>query len=113
MRLKPIPPGLSLDNPHDRKLPPSRVPRAIQYLGIALFLLGIALASVFALSDHWRRATFTLGASMLWLAVLRLGCDSRNLGVLSVRSRKFDTAFCCCFGGAMVFLSASVDALGS
>ncbi|MCF4005992.1 DUF3017 domain-containing protein [Corynebacterium uropygiale] len=108
-----LPEGLSLDNPHDRSLRPSRLPRAVQYAGLGLFLLGLLVASVFALTDHWRRATFVLGSSMLWLALLRLTCDSRTLGVLSVRSRRFDCAFAIVTGGAMMFLSASVDALGS
>lgn len=113
LRGRPVPEGLSLDNPHDRHLKPSRIPRIIQYVGLGLFLLGLVAASVFALTDHWRRATFTLGSSMLWLALLRLTCDSTTLGVLSVRSRRFDCLFASALGGAMMFLSASIDALGS
>ncbi|WIM71421.1 DUF3017 domain-containing protein [Corynebacterium suedekumii] len=103
----------ALDNPHDAGVVPSRLPRPVQWAGLALFLVGVAVASGFAVTEHWRRATFVLGASLLWLAVLRLTFDSRVLGVFAVRSRRFDAFFCLIVGGAMAFLSASVDALGS
>ncbi|AKK07979.1 DUF3017 domain-containing protein [Corynebacterium testudinoris] len=103
----------ALDNPHDLDLPPSRIPRVVQWAGMILFVVGVVVASVFAATEHWRRATFVLGASMLWLALLRLTCDSRVLGVFAVRSRRFDAFFCLLIGGTMAFLSASVDALGS
>lgn len=100
-------------NPHDANLPPSRVPAAAQWVGLALFVVLAVLSGVFSLTEHWRRATFTLGAAMLWLTALRLTCDSAKLGVLAVRSRTFDAAFTGALGAAMLFLSASVDSLGS
>ncbi|AGF71635.1 DUF3017 domain-containing protein [Corynebacterium halotolerans] len=106
-------PSLSLDNPHDLGTKPSPLPRALQWAGLAAFLVALVVASGFAVTEHWRRATFTLGAAMIWLALLRLTCDSRILGVFAVRSRRFDALFCTVLGGVMVFLSASVDALGS
>lgn len=106
-------PPPSLDNPHDLGEKPSSLPRALQWAGLALFLVGLVVASVFAVTEHWRRATFTLGAALIWLAGLRLSCDSRVLGVFAVRSRRFDALFCALLGGTMAFLSASVDALGS
>ncbi len=105
--------SLSLANPHDQGLAPSRLPRALQWAGLVLFLVGTATATGFAITEHWRRATFVLGISMLFLAVLRLSCDSRVLGVFAVRSRCFDAVFCALVGGTMAFLAASVDALGS
>lgn len=103
----------SLDNPHDLKQKPSRLPDWVQYLGIALFIVGLVLASVWALTEHWRRASFTMGVSMLWLTVLRLTCDSRKIGLVAVRSRRFDSLFTTALGAAMVWLSVSVDSLGS
>ncbi|MGP6173856.1 DUF3017 domain-containing protein [Corynebacterium sp. A21] len=103
----------ALSNPHDVGLRPSVLPRFLQLLGMAAFLLAFVVASGFALTEHWRRATFTLGAAMIWLAVLRLSCDSKVLGVLAVRSRRFDTIFNLMLGGGLVFLSSSIDALGS
>ena len=106
-------PRLPVDNPHDRALKPSRLPGPVQWFFIALFVAGVALSGVYSLWEHWRRATFVLGASMVWLAFVRLTCDSARVGVLAVRSRRFDAAFTAALGGAMLFLSASVDSLGS
>lgn len=50
---------------------------------------------------------------MLWLTICRLVCDSRVMGVLAVRSRRFDMAFSLITGAALVWLAVSVDALGS
>ena len=102
-----------LANPHDVGQRPSPVPRLLQQIGIGVFVVGFIAASGWAVTDHWRRATFVLGASMLWLTVLRLLCDSAVLGILAVRSRKFDCAFTTALGGLLVFLALSVDALGS
>ena len=78
-----------------------------------MFVVGFVASGLFAATEHWRRATFTLGASMLWLAVLRYACDSRVLGLLAVRSRKADAAFCALCGVGMVALAWTVDSLGS
>ena len=102
-----------LDNPHDLGTPPSRLPRWAQWAGMALFLAGLVVAGGYALTEHWRRATFILGAALLWLSLVRVACDSRVVGVFAVRSRRFDALFTGLVGGLMVFLSASVDALGS
>jgi hypothetical protein len=80
---------------------------------MAVFLVGVVAAGGFAFTEHWRRATFALGVSLIWLAVVRVTCDSRVVGVFAVRSRRFDAIFTTVVGGAMAFLSASVDALGS
>ncbi len=102
-----------LDNPHDARLAPSRLPRGVQRAGVLLFVLGIIVAAGFLVTEHWRRATFTLGAAMIFLSVLRLLCDSRITGLLAVRSRRFDAAFTGVLGAAMMFLALSVDSLGS
>lgn len=103
----------SLDNPHDRGNRPSRLPAWAQWAGIALLIAGVVASGIFSGTEHWRRATFTLGVSLVWLGILRLTCDSTILGVLAVRSVRFDAAFCFLTGGLMTFLAASVDALGS
>ncbi|ANH23224.1 Uncharacterized protein CpE55_0472 [Corynebacterium pseudotuberculosis] len=76
-------------------------------------MIAVAISGVYSLTEHWRRATFVLGTALLWLAVLRLTCDSKVLGVLSIRSRAFDVMYASAVGGAMVFLSYSIDSLGS
>lgn len=74
---------------------------------------GVVASGVFSATEHWRRATFTLGASMLWLGLMRATCDSRVIGLVAVRSRRFDIAFTTLIGAAMMWLAWSVDSLGS
>lgn len=105
--------ALSLNNPHDLDLAPSRLSAPVQWAMIGLFLAGVAVSGVFAFSEHWRRATVVLGVSLLWLSLVRLSCDSQRVGVLAVRSRRFDAFFTAVLGATMTFLAASVDALGS
>ena len=102
-----------LKKTHDKDLTPSTVPLTLQRAGLVIFVVGMVVSGVFSITEHWRRATFSLGATLVWLSVLRLTCDSQVLGVLAVRSRKFDAVFTALGGAAMLFLSASVDALGS
>lgn len=113
LELGEAPTGLCLDNPHDRRLAPSSIPGAVQWVMIALVLIGVVLSGLFSVLEHWRRATFLLGGSLLWLTVVRLTCDSSRVGILAVRSRRFDAVFSAALGAAMLFLSASVDSLGS
>lgn len=109
----PLTPSGRLDNPHDRGLAPSPLPVTAQRILVGVFVLAVVVATLFAVTEHWRRATFTLGVSMIYLAVLRLTCDSRIMGLLAVRSRRFDAFYCTALGGTMAFLAASVDSLGS
>lgn len=102
-----------LDNPHDVGLKPSRLPLTAQYGCLGLFLLAIVVSGGFAVMEHWRRATFTLGVGLVWLSVVRLTCDSKVLSVLAVRSQKFDAIFTSVVGAFILFLSSSVDSLGS
>lgn len=104
---------LSVSNPHDIHVKPSPLPGWLQWVFIALFCLGVVASGVMSLMQHWRRATFLLGAAMIWLAAVRRTCDSDRVGVFAVRSRRFDMAFSTALGAALVWLSASVDALGS
>ncbi|KQB87484.1 DUF3017 domain-containing protein [Corynebacterium lowii] len=106
-------PKTYLDNPHDVALPPSRLPRAVQRIIMGIFLLGLVASALFAFTEHWRRATFGLGASMIWLALARLLCDSHVVGIFAVRSRRFDALFSATLGACMAFLAVSVDSLGS
>ena len=100
-------------NPHDKDLEPTPLPVRLQRIGVVLFVLGLVAAAGFLATEHWRRATFTLGCCLLWLAGLRMSCDSAVLGVLAVRSQRFDAAFCLTVGGSMMFLAGTVDSLGS
>ena len=63
-----LPDGLTLDNPHDRGAAVSPLPVVVQRVMAALFVVGFVLSGLYAATEHWRRATFTLGAAMLWLS---------------------------------------------
>ncbi|MGJ4050401.1 DUF3017 domain-containing protein [Corynebacterium macclintockiae] len=100
-----------LDNPHDRHNAPSRLSRPIQWALLGLFGLMLLAVVALLLVDRWRRASVMLGGAMVYLAVLRLLLDSRVLGVLAVRSRKFDTAFSAAIGLGILWIAVSVDPL--
>ena len=108
-----LPDGLTLDNPHDRGNAASPLSVTAQRVMAAVFVVGFVLSGIYMATEHWRRATFTLGAAMLWLTVMRLTCDSQVIGLVAVRSRRFDALFTTVLGAAMMWLSWSVDALGS
>src|SRR5699024_12404517 len=82
-----------VSNPHDIHRPPSALPGWLQWVFIAMFGLGVVASGAMSMMEHWRRATFLLGAAMLWVAVVRRTCDSDRVGVFAVRSRRFDMMF--------------------
>ncbi|WP_296212870.1 DUF3017 domain-containing protein [Corynebacterium sp. YSMAA1_1_F7] len=102
-----------LDNPHDRDNSPSRFSRPVQWALVGIFGLMLLAVLALLLVDRWRRASVMLGSAMVYLAVLRLLLDSRVLGVLAVRSRKFDTAFTAAIGLGILWIAVSVDPLTS
>lgn len=85
----------------------------LQYTLYCLLFVGFGAFVVFLGLERWRRATLVLGITLIYLGILRQFLPDRLLGVMSVRSARFDLFFCGLLGGGMVFLSASVDALGS
>nr|WP_120491071.1 DUF3017 domain-containing protein [Corynebacterium lactis] len=102
-------------NPHSKAEPPMGAswPLWLQYALYGALFFGIGAFAVFLGLERWRRATFALGMTMILLGVLRQYLPDSILGVFSVRSRLFDFIFCTILGAGMVFLSVSVDALGS
>lgn len=102
-----------LDNPHDVDVRPSGWPQWFQMLIVLVFLVAVATGVVSIFAEHWRRGIVSLGAGMVWLGMARWVVDSRIMGVLAVRSRKFDSAFCIIVGGLLLLISLQVDALGS
>lgn len=100
-------------NPHDADLAPSRIARPVQRGLLGVFLLGLVGVAFYLITEHWRRATFLLGADLVWLAAVRACCDSQVLGVLAVRSQRFDVLFSAGMGVITMFLAASIDSLGS
>lgn len=102
-------------NPHtpDEPAPGEQWSERTRWVLFGLLFFGLGASLVFLGLERWRRATFMLGLTMMYLGVLRLYLPDSLLGVFSVRSRKFDLWFCLLIGGGMVFLASSVDALGS
>ncbi|MCJ7857945.1 DUF3017 domain-containing protein [Corynebacterium kalidii] len=102
-----------LRNPHDRRVPHSRLNQTLQMLLVLGFVVVMLVGLAFLVADRWRRGTVTVGTGMLVLGVLRWVVDGEILGVLSVRSRKFDSVFCLVVGASMLLVAISVDSLGS
>ena len=102
-----------LTNPHDAHVAPSAISRLVQRVLVGVFVALLVVVALLIGVDRWRRGTFTLGVAMMWLASIRWIVDSDVLGVLAVRSRKFDSLFSAAIGAMIVWLSVSVDPLGS
>lgn len=85
----------------------------LQWGFIASVVALLALAVVFLILERWRRAGAALGVAFVVLALARWLVDSERLGILAVRSRRFDSMFCAAMGASMLFLALSVDSLGS
>lgn len=102
-------------NPHSPEGPArgEAWPERVRWLLYGGLFFGLGAAAVFLGLERWRRATFMLGVTMMYLGVIRQFLPDSLLGVFSVRSMKFDLWFCFLVGGGMVFLASSVDALGS
>ena len=102
-----------LDNPHDRAVPSSPLPAVAQRVLVSLFAVMVLFALLWIAQEHWRRGASVLGGALVYLAVIRWLVDSRIMGVLAVRSRKFDSLFTGLLGFAMLWIAVSVDPLGS
>ncbi|MGA9869786.1 MAG: DUF3017 domain-containing protein [Rhodococcus sp. (in: high G+C Gram-positive bacteria)] len=82
-------------------------------LPLLAVLVVIAVALVLVLADRWRRGSFVLGVATMLAAGFRLCLPESRIGLLAVRSRAFDVSALALVGGAIVFLSASIDPLGT
>lgn len=100
-----------LANPHDREVPPSALEKTAQHALVYAFVGMLLVVLMFILMNRWRRGVFVLGVAMVHLAVIRWLVDSKILGVLAVRSRKFDSIFNACLGLAMMLIAFGVDPL--
>lgn len=104
-----------LVNPHSAGSPARGAawPEWLQRSFVVAFAVAVGSFVVFLAMERWRRATFMLGMAMLALAFMRQYLPDSRIGIISVRSRVFDSLFCTLLGGGLVFLAVSVDALGS
>lgn len=79
-----------------------------------LVVLAVVLVAIgFVLADRWRRGTFVFGIATLLAAGFRLCLDPEDVGVLAVRGQGFDVAAMTAVGVAIVWLSVSIDPLGT
>lgn len=102
-----------LANPHDRAVSPSPLSAAVQRMLVSAFVGILIVVFGLILMNRWRRGVFILGFAMIYLAVVRWLVDSKILGVLAVRSRKFDSAFSASLGATMMLIAFGVESLGS
>jgi uncharacterized membrane protein YjjP (DUF1212 family) len=86
------------------------VTRNLPIVAVSVVVLA---ALILVLADRWRRGAFIFGCAALLAAVLRLCLPETRVGTLQVRSRVFDVLALGCVGGAIVFLSLSIDPLGT
>lgn len=80
---------------------------------LAIILAGIVITLLLMVFDRWRRGAFALGVVALLAAVLRAALPHTKAGLLIVRSKVFDVAFLGLIGVMVIWLSLSVDALGT
>jgi hypothetical protein len=82
-------------------------------LPLMVVTIVIVAALVLVLADRWRRGSFVLGIATVLAAGFRLCLPESRVGLLAVRSRGFDVSALALVGGAIIFLSASIDPLGT
>lgn len=83
----------------------SRVLRAVP---ITVVLLIVAAGIILAVLGHWRRgsAAFALAAGVA--ALVRLVAPTRVVGVLAVRSRRFDVVFLALLAALLATMAVTV-----
>ena len=82
-------------------------------LPLMAVLVVIVGALILVLADRWRRGSFVLGIATILAAGFRLCLPENQVGLLAVRGRAFDVSALALVGGAIVFLSSSIDPLGT
>jgi Protein of unknown function (DUF3017) len=84
----------------------------VQIPFIAVMAL-IVVAAIFLIFDRWRRGTFVLGSAALLAALLRAILPTSRVGLLEVRGRMSDVSSMVIVGVAILWLSTSIDPLGT
>ena len=80
---------------------------------LALVIVGLMAAMALVAAERWRRGAFLVGAVALGAAVLRMLLPQSRAGLLTVRGRVFDVVFLVVTGGVAIWLSVSIDSLGT
>ena len=91
--------------------------QALRFTRLNLPLLAVTLviaaAVILRIADRWRRGAFVFGGATILAGLLRWVLDDDKVGVLAVRSKRFDVASMIVVGGIVVALAASIDPLGT
>lgn len=80
---------------------------------LVLVLTGIVAAVMLMVFDRWRRGAFAIGIVALAAVALRAVLPEHRIGLLAIRSRWFDMACYALTGAVIIWLSLSVDSLGT
>ncbi|WP_338893138.1 DUF3017 domain-containing protein [Rhodococcus sovatensis] len=88
----------------------NQIRKNLPLLAVLVVIVG---ALVLVVADRWRRGSFVLGIATILAAGFRLCLPENRVGLLAVRSRAFDVSALALVGGAIVFLSSSIDPLGT
>jgi hypothetical protein len=83
--------------------------RLLRALPIAVVLALIVAGLVLALLDHWRKGSAALAGAAGLAALLRLVLPARLVGVLAVRSRRFDVLFLVLTTALLVAMALAVQ----
>lgn len=82
------------------------------HLPMVVVVLVIAIAIAFVAWDRWRRGALFFGGATLLAAIFRLCLPTDRVGLLAVRSKRFDVAALALLGSAIVFIAATINTLG-
>jgi hypothetical protein len=82
--------------------------RAVRVIPIAAVALVVVAGLVLAVLGHWRRGTVALAGATALAAVLRAAVPTRFVGVLAVRSRRFDVVFLAAVTGLLIAMALTI-----
>lgn len=80
---------------------------------LIVVLVGVVVSLLLMIFDRWRRGAFAIGVVALLACLLRAVLPETRIGLLAVRSRWFDLGFYALCGIGIIWLSLSVDSLGT
>ena len=87
-----------------------------QLLNQAPFLVVVFLLIVAAILielDRWRRGGAVIGSAVIAAAVFRAALPTNRVGLLAVRSRVFDVVALSLVGAAILWVSWTINPLGT
>ncbi len=82
------------------------------HLPMVVVALVITVAVAFVVWDRWRRGALFFGGATLLAAMFRLCLPTERVGLLAVRSKRFDVGALALLGSAIVFIAVTINTLG-